>query len=210
MKKNLSILIYSLANGGAERQVSILLQELHKRYNITLVLMNNSIFYEIPENVEVIFLEKSEPFENGIKKLLKLPFLALKYKKLLKEKNIDISLSFMNRPNYVNVLAKLLGSKSKTIISERAMPSLQHKNGLQGFINKVLIKHLYKKADFVISNSKGNQKDLKENFKIDAEVIYNMLNFNCEKKEKFKKFTFVTVGRLDEGKNQKVLSGDSG
>jgi N-acetylgalactosamine-N,N'-diacetylbacillosaminyl-diphospho-undecaprenol 4-alpha-N-acetylgalactosaminyltransferase len=167
--------------------------------------MNDTIFYKVQENVEVVFLENSKPFESGIKKLLKLPFLALKYKKLLKEKNIDISLSFMNRPNYVNVLAKLLGSKSKTIISERAMPSLQHKNGLQGFINRFLIRNLYKKADLVISNSIGNQKDLKETFKVKAKIIYNVLDFNCEKREKFKKFTFINVGRLDEGKNHKLL-----
>jgi len=205
MKKNISILIYSLASGGAERQVSILLKELSKKYNITLVLMNDTIFYEVPENVEIIFLEKSNPFEIGVKKLFKLPFLAFKYKKILKEKNIQVSLSFMNRPNYINALTKLFGSKVKTIISERAMPSLQHQNGIQGKINKFLIKNLYKKADIVVANSKGNQKDLKENFNIKAKVIYNMLDFDCKNEKKFEKFTFISIGRLDEGKNHKLL-----
>ncbi|WP_255327611.1 glycosyltransferase [Lebetimonas sp. JH369] len=197
--------MYSLASGGAERQVSILLKKFSKEYNVTLVLMNDTIFYEVPKNIKIVYIEKSAPFESGVKKLLKLPFLALKYKKILKEKNIDVSISFMNRPNYINTLAKIFWSKTKTIISERAMPSLQHKSSIQGKINKFLIKTLYKKADIVLANSKGNQKDLIKNFNIKSKVIYNMLDFNCKKEEKFKKFTFITIGRLDEGKNHKLL-----
>ena len=80
MKKNLSILIYSLAGGGAERVVSILLHELKEKYNITLVLMRNKIDYDIPKEINIYFLEDSLPFENGIMKFIKLPYLGLKYK----------------------------------------------------------------------------------------------------------------------------------
>jgi N-acetylgalactosamine-N,N'-diacetylbacillosaminyl-diphospho-undecaprenol 4-alpha-N-acetylgalactosaminyltransferase len=200
----LSILIYSLGNGGAERIVSILLKELSYKYEIELILMNDTIFYEIPKNVKIIFLEKSNPKEKGFSKLLKLPILGWKYKKLIK--NSDVSLSFMNRPNYINIFAKLFGSKIKTIISERAMPSLQHKSILQGKINKLLIKILYKKADVVIANSKGNSFDLIKNFNIKSvRTIYNPINIiNCNKTNN-NKFIFVTIGRLDKGKNHKLL-----
>lgn len=54
------------------------------------------------------------------------------YKTYIKYKKINNSdISFMNRPN---ILAKIFGMKSKVIISERAMPTLQHSNGLQGKI----------------------------------------------------------------------------
>ena len=66
-EKNISILIYSLSSGGAERVVSILLQELKEKYNITLVLMNDTIFYDIPNGIEIIYLEKLNPNESGIK-----------------------------------------------------------------------------------------------------------------------------------------------
>ena len=135
MKKRLSILIYSLANGGAERVVSILLNDLKDIYDINLFLMCDNIFYCVPDNVKITFLEKSSVDENGIKKLLKLPFLSYRYKKLNKS---DVSLSFMNRPNYINIISKILGMKGKVVISERSMPSLQHKSGMQGKINKVL------------------------------------------------------------------------
>jgi N-acetylgalactosamine-N,N'-diacetylbacillosaminyl-diphospho-undecaprenol 4-alpha-N-acetylgalactosaminyltransferase len=212
MKKTLSILIYSLGSGGAERQVSILLKELHNKYNITLVLMNDTIFYEIPENVEVIFLEKSKPFENGIKKLLKLPFLGYKYSKI----ESDVSLSFMNRPNYINVFSKIFGKKSKFILSERIAPSQEYKtNFLKDRISRFLIRKLYKKADLIIPNADGIKFDLINNFKIYENIIktiYNPINLekienlkNEENDIKFDKFSFITIGRLEKQKNHNLL-----
>lgn len=210
MKKKLSILIYSLSSGGAERVVSVLLHELHEKYEITLFLMNKTIFYNIPKTLKIIYLENSSPFESGLKKLLKLPILAFRYKKF---NDADISLSFMNRPNYIAIIAKLLGMKSKCIISERAMPSLQHKNGIQGFINRILIGFLYKKANKIIGNSIGNSMDLQVNFNIkNVLTIPNPINLNNVTKlskeyvdYRNEKFTFITIGRLDYGKNHKVM-----
>ena len=215
MKKKVAILIYYLASGGAERQVSIIIKELKEKFDITLILMNDTIFYEIPKDIKIIYLEKSVPFESGIKKLLKLPILGWKYKKILKKNNIDISLSFMTRPNYINIFAKLYGSKIKTIISERSYFSLQYSyNNLQSFINKKLVK-LYNFADFIITNSTGNAEDLIENFNISTtkiDTIYNIVDIkkiNLLQKEKIaikkEKFTFVTIGRLDRGKNHQLL-----
>ncbi len=213
MKQKLSILIYSLASGGAERVVSLLLNKLSSRYNITLVLMNKIIFYSIPSNISIIYLEKSFSDEYGIYKLFKLPILSWKYKKICKENDIDVSLSFMNRPNYINTLSKLFKNKAKIVISERAMPSIQHKNGIQGFVNRMMIKLFYPLADIVTSNSQGNAFDLKKNFFIKKVItINNPCDFNlmdklsnkdlCLDKRKFK---FITIGRLDRGKNHKLL-----
>ncbi len=172
--------------------------------------MNQTIFYNIPSSIKIIYLEKSDPKESGIKKLLKLPALAWKYKKL---NSSDISLSFMNRPNYINTLAKMMGMKSKVIISERAIPSLQHKVGIQGKINKLLIKILYSKADVITANSKGNSKDLINNFNIKNVVtIHNPFDVNKIKELSEEKityrdniFTFITIGRLDNGKNHNLM-----
>ena len=112
MKKKLSILTYSLASGGAERVVSILLEALKDDFDIHLVLMNDTIFYTIPKGIKVAYLEQSDARESGVLKLLKLPYLAFKYKRFCQKNEIAISLSFMNRPNYINTMAKLLGVKS--------------------------------------------------------------------------------------------------
>ena len=216
-KKNLSILIYSLAGGGAERVVSVLLQELQDNYNITLVLMRNKIEYDIPKEINLYLLEDSNPYENGIVKLLKLPLLGLKYKNFCQKNSIDISLAFMNRPSYVAVFSKLFGNKSRNIISERTTPSMmyRHKNILSK-VNKFLIKNLYPKADMIITNAEGNRLDLIENFGIDNSRVITIANpFDLEriktlsqegiKDINFERFTFITVGRLDEGKNHKLM-----
>lgn len=212
LKQNISILIYSLASGGAERVVSILLEELGITYDVTLVIMNPTIHYDLPKNQKVIYLESSSPQENGFIKLIKLPFLGLKYRRLCKKHRIDVSLSFLNRPNYIAIFSKLFANRSKIIINERSMPSLQHKYGLQGWINRHLIKTLYPKADVILTNSLGNALDLQKYFKLsDVSTFHNPFDFSILQKysslpvKNNDLFTFISVGRLDHGKNHKLI-----
>ena len=209
-KKKLSILVNDLDSGGAERVVSILLDMLKERYDITLFLMHDIIFYDISEDIRVVLLGNSHPKESGVKKLLRLPSLAWRYKNL--NIDTDISVSFLTRPCYIGVLAKMIGMRAKVVINERAMPTLYYQHGVQGKINKFLIRNLYNRADVVIGNSKGNCLDLERNFNIkDTKVINNL--FDIEKIERLSKedsfsnneFIFITIGRLDEGKNHILL-----
>jgi N-acetylgalactosamine-N,N'-diacetylbacillosaminyl-diphospho-undecaprenol 4-alpha-N-acetylgalactosaminyltransferase len=212
MKKKLSILVNDLDSGGAERVISTLLGMLNSKYEITLFMMHDIIFYDIPKDIEVVVIEGSNIEDSGFIKLLKLPIMALRYRKL--NKDSTLSLSFLSRSNYINSFAKLFGMKAKVIVSERAMPSLQYNGSLQGSINRFLIKTLYKRADVVFANSKGNSLDLSNNFKIDdVKVIYNIFNIsrivNLSKRytilENSDRFNFITIGRLDEGKNHQLL-----
>ncbi|WP_025209241.1 glycosyltransferase [Hippea sp. KM1] len=213
MRRRISLFIYSLSSGGAERVVSMLLRHLKNKYDITLVLMNSTIFYEIPKDVNIFYLEDSDPNESGFKKFIKLPFLAWKYRNFLRKNKIKISLSFLSRPNYINAMAKLFGGRAKTIITERATPSLQYGYGdLLSVVNKLLLR-LYNLADMIISNSKGNAYDLKDIFNIKANIktIYNFIDSKALKREcnksksSSKGFIFITVGRLDKGKNHILL-----
>lgn len=216
--KRVSILIYSLASGGAERVTSILLEELNilkNRYKITLVLMSDIIFYDIPKDIDIIYLENSKFFESGSKKFLKLPFLAWKYKNFCKKNSIDVSLSFMNRPNYINTISKFFGNKAKIIISERIVSSQEYQSdGIKDKISRSLIKFLYPKADLIIPNSQGIKIDLIKKFEIktNIKVINNPIDLDKVLKKqnehipiKLNKFTFITVGRLFEQKNHKLV-----
>jgi len=214
MKKRLAIFLYSMGSGGAERVASILTREFVKKYHVTLVLMNDTLFYDIPRDVDIVFLEKSRPFENALLKLLKLPFLALKYKHLCKKREIDLSFSLMNRPNYVNIISRLFGNRVRVIVSERSTPSMMYAGkSLQSLVNRFLIRRLYPLADVVTANSSGNCNDLKNNFDLkDVALVYNP--FDLKKiaamssqpvEMRTKRFTFVTVGRLDHNKNHRML-----
>lgn len=216
--KALGILIYSLAGGGAERVVSYLLAYcLENNIKVHLILMNTTIKYEISEDIEIHYLEKSSFSENGIMKTLKIPFLAYKYLRLLKKLNITHSLSFLTRPSFINILSsKLTSYKFKVITNERAFPSLQYSyKNFQSYFNKKMISLLYKKSDIVISNSLGNAQDLINNFNVPAnktKAIHNPIDLEkinkIEPIEGFfdkEKFNLVTIGRLDIGKNHNLL-----
>ena len=208
--KKITILINSMEGGGAERVVSVLLNSLADRYQCYLILIHPIIFYKLDKRIKIIHLnEKSEV--SGVKKLIRLPIIAKKLSDIVKEYSFNQIISFLTRSNYINILTSYV-SKHTTIISERAMPSLQYKNGLNGKINKFLIKALYCKANLCITNSKGNKKDLEDNFSVKNIVsIPNPFDLNLIEELstqsigiRKKRFTYITVGRLDYGKNHKL------
>ena len=214
----IAIFIYSMSGGGAERVVSYLLPFLQKKgHQVDLVLMNSGMSYEIPKDIKVHYIENSRYNENGVLKLIKLPFLAFKYSRLIKKLEATHSFSFLTRPSYINIMSRLFTTKKKKIIiSERSHPSLQYGYGnSQSKINTKLIKWLYPKADSLICNSKGNATDLIENFGINPKpikVIHNPIDIESIQKiqpiENFYDkdyFNVVTIGRMDEGKNHELL-----
>ncbi len=209
--KKIVFLINSLESGGAERVVSNLLNNLVDKNDCYLILIHNYKFYNIDSRVKIITLNESKEL-SGITKLLRLPILAYKLSKIIKKYEFDRIVSFLTRSNYINVLSNIF-IKHKTIINERAMPSLQYQYGLNGKINRFLIKTLYPKSDLCLSNSYGNMMDLKNKFEvINLDYIHNPFNIEMIEKMskeeieiKKKRFTFVTVGRLDKGKNHKLI-----
>lgn len=214
----LGILTYSLSSGGAERVVSYLLPYfMDLKIEVHLILMNSEINFEIPEDMAIHYLGNSESEENGLLKLMKVPFLAYKYAQLCKKLKLTHSFSLLSRPNYINILSKYFGTHNyKIIISERAHPSLQYGyHDFKSIVNKFLIRNLYSKSEMVICNSNGNANDLIKNFGLSYEktsVIHNPIDLqkidNILPLENFfdrNIFNLISVGRLDQGKNFKLL-----
>ncbi|MGE4294198.1 MAG: glycosyltransferase [Campylobacterales bacterium] len=214
-KAALGVMLYSLSGGGAERVAALLCRELADRFDITLVLMNDRIDYPLPANQKILYLEHSQPDETGLFKLLKLPLLAWRYARLCKQHGFTASLSLMNRPNLINALSKGFGNPARVILSERAMPSKQYGYGdSQSAIMRFLIRRLYPLADRVTANSHGNALDLTQNFGITqpVSVIHNPIDLGSIDAQKDEPANlpphrplFVTVGRLDSGKNHALL-----
>lgn len=214
----ISIFLYSMSGGGAERVMSYLLPYLKKKgHEVVLVLMNDKLAYPIPNDVPLYYLEKSKGNEAGLFKFLKLPWLAWKYARLLKQVQITHSFSLLTRPCYINIMARWFTHHPfKLMVSERNYPSLQYGYGdAQSKINSFLVKKLYPKADLVVSNAHASALDLVENFNVAAantRVIYNPIDL-----EKINAITarsdffdpgftnLVSIGRLQVVKNQQLL-----
>lgn len=207
--KNILIFCASMQKGGAERVISLLLKELENEKNIKVhfMMMEEGIEYDLPKSISPIILSNSK--KSGVKKLLELPFIAMKLKKYIKENNINTVMSFLYRPNYINILAKVFGSSHRSIINIRSTTSRYKNEGLLGKINLFLINNLFDKADLIISNSKGVDEDLKSimNITTNTKVIYNPVDIKyinskkdiCEDVDfefKENKKYIISVGRL--------------
>lgn len=182
MNKNILILCPSLKKGGAERVVSLIAQKWseNKHYQIHLLLLEDGVEYEVPKNANITILSKTN--KSSIRKFMELPIVSYKLAKFIKTQDIDIAISFLYRPNYVNLIAKkLFRSNHKVIINIRSTTSIFYRSqGLLGRINLLLVKLLYNKADAIISNSKGVEDDLNKVLKITThkQVIYNPVNIS--------------------------------
>ncbi|MDA3896035.1 MAG: glycosyltransferase [Desulfobacteraceae bacterium] len=211
---NMCILINSLASGGGEK-VALTLCEDYKRkgINITFVCLEKNDFYEL--NHPVYYLSDLTGLnEKAVMKFLSLFLFALRLKRLIKKENISVVQSHLYRANYVNVLAKYLGSTHKAQLVNHGIVSRYKDENFSGLINLWLIKRLYSKADQLIFPSKGMMHDLNNlgEFNNAMQVINNPFDVNEILKLKDEpviadEFVFdpnkkylVAVGRLEKVK----------
>lgn len=203
--------------GGAERVFSHLINGLVKdKHEIHLLLFDEKITYPLHEGLKIKTLSKER--SSAFLKLLELPFLASKLKRYIKNHQIGTVISFLYRPNYVNLISKLLGSMHKSIIGIRSTTSIFYTSlGLIGKINLFLIKTLFGRAELIISNSQGVKIDLDRHFHFSNEHIVIPNPVDLEFIEKYKtrdingfdfradKKYIISVGRLIPLKRNKDL-----
>lgn len=174
-KQNLSILSINLARGGAQKVISLLLKELVKDYNVTLVLFYEEIHFPIPKEVNIVFLTKNKVDNRFYSKTIENINLVIKYIRLLKNQKIATSISFLAFPNLINGIVSILNKSITTVISERGFPSRNDTKKLSQYSLKIFYPIFYNKCDKLFSNSVYINEDLKNNFriKIPMAVIYN-------------------------------------
>ncbi|EGV45055.1 glycosyltransferase [Bizionia argentinensis JUB59] len=215
-KRKIGLFISAIGYGGAEKVVSLLLYELTKYYDVTLILLYNEIKLPIHKDTNVRILSKpNETFKTSLfAKMIDNVKFIFAYRKVLKDEKIEVAISFLVRQNIINGIAKMLNTNLKTIISERCFPSIMYKEDkATSFLTSLLIPYFYNKNDKLFSNSIYINNDLIANYnlKINTSVIYNPI-LTIPEKPKLKEYTdlnaifkVVTVGRLIPVKNQKSI-----
>ncbi|NPA82380.1 MAG: glycosyltransferase [Epsilonproteobacteria bacterium] len=213
-----AILINSLFSGGAEKVVSTLINDFYKRgFEVTLICIEKNDFFPVPKDIKVIYLSEFKGNENGVLKFCSLFPLSYKLKKIIEKEKIEVVQSHVFRANYINILAKLMGSNHTVQIVNAGRIGRYLEGGFEGKINAKLIEYLYPKADLIICKSKGMQDEMRRffSFPVKQKVIYNPYDIkkieNLAKEEvddfEFRKdkFYIVSVGRLIKPKRQDLI-----
>lgn len=203
---NILIIIPKLCNGGIEKIASNFSQYLPERYNqFVYSIMSQDSSYDFA--VKPIILNKSLG-KTFIGKLITFFYRLHLARKIIRENNIDICISFGERCNIINILSM---GKTKKIITIHSQLSIENKTkGLYGKVTTLFSKLLYKNADATVAVSEIVKKDACGLLNLDAnnvELIYNGhdIDYIKDKSTDYKEFDtpvidFVSVGRITYAK----------
>ena len=202
MKRYTSKLIVSsgtLSSGGAERVLSILSDRFVEHYDevVYLTWIDIPDFYTINKAVKRVCVER----ECGSKNLFRK---ALWFRQFVKQEKPNVVLSFL-APFNILICFALTGIRTKLIVAERNDP----RNVCNGRLTSKLRKMAYSMADGILEQTENNKKYFHGKLYKKTDVIYNPIIMDdefvgkalaCNKKKKI-----VSVARLTEQKNQKML-----
>ena len=196
----IEICAYLHGSGGAERQITLLANQMVKRgHEVHFVILAECNYcYPLDERVNIYDLSKEES-GNGISRIIK-RFKALK--RITEKISPDVSVHYWFQSAYFSVIFPHK-YRGKVIYAERADPYDKEFNGIVGAIRWV--------ADFFIDGfvfqSEGARDFFSRRIKKRSVVIHNSVNVPQEKypiptnREK----RIVNIGRLHPQKNQKIL-----
>jgi glycosyltransferase involved in cell wall biosynthesis len=172
---NLMLIIPEMSVGGAQRSLANLSLEFAAVMNVYLVVFNRGHSISYTHGGELISLDvypgaswwsKFRAFGQRIRTL----------KRLKRQLKIDVSISFLEGADYVNLLSK---QQDRVILSIRG--SKVHDENMKGYFfflrSKILIPMLYKCADAVVAVNHGIAAELQKNYKLDSADISVINNF---------------------------------
>lgn len=218
-KKNILLLGSELGKGGAERSISLLSYYMEQAgYNVTLAILSGtdrSKYYKTCK--EVVFIDPPKS-QNAFQKIAAWRYRIKKVKELKQSHNIDVSISFLEGPDYVNVLTK---GGEKVVLSIRGSKMFDKViSGWMGTVRKkALIPFLYNRADEIVCVTQALADELNQYFNISRnklKVIYNFYEIDdinqkanepltSDEEKIFSKKVIITSGRLHVAKEHDKL-----
>ena len=173
--KNILLIIPELGKGGAERSFLELSRLLIKKYNVYLCVFHTELTFPRPIEVDPIDLQ-TPPTSYTVRKLI---YIIARYQKLRKLKSrlrIAVSISFLEGADYLNILSR---RQEKVIVSIRG--SKTHDGQISGWLGtlrkKILIPQLYRRADTVVTVSRGLEREMQSDYQIESSKVITIPNF---------------------------------
>ena len=177
MNKKIALMIGALNSGGAERVVAHLSHALEKQYDVHLILFEDSMVeYDCGGTLHNLNIPAKSG--NPIVKIGLLKKRVSALKKLIRDEKIECVISFLDSPNFVNLLTRAKGCRK--IISIRNYSSLENKQNYLHRMTDKAMKYLYRRADAVVTVSRLIEEDFRKHYHIPSDkirTIYNPYNF---------------------------------
>lgn len=197
--KKIVFYINILGYGGAERVVSNLANQFAKQGDKVFVVTSYSVEqeYVLNNNVErIVLMEKGEDYF-----VLKKNYVLVKrLRKIVKKEKPDVVVSFMAEPNFRTLFA-CIGTNTKTLLSVRNSPAKEYAGKWA-----ILAKLFFGKADGVVFQTEEAKNWFHANLKSKSRIILNQVDEKFYINDKSNGAVgIVTVGRLSEQKNHKML-----
>ena len=202
----------NMEKGGAERVIATLANELSNSNDVFIMtLMNGESSYELDSKVRKISIDGSNcKYDNRIKINLKKVSLmrSRRLRKELERENPDVIIAFLPEPSLRVMLVSKFSRKIRKIpiiVSVRNDPRQEYKNTLIRRLAKVL----YKDVDGMVYQTEEAKNYFKNIIKTTSQVVISNPISNSillkPKADGRRKNVIVTVGRLEEQKNQELL-----
>lgn len=173
--KKILLIIPEMSMGGAQRSISKLSIELAMHHTVWLVIFNKVGGIAYAHSGELINLDvvPGGGIFNKIKSFIQR---IDRLRKLKRDLDIDVSISFLEGADYINILSKV---RDRIILSIRG--SKQHDETIRGKFsllrNKVLIPWLYRKADLIVTVNQGIANELRTLYGLEKSNIITIGNF---------------------------------
>lgn len=190
--------IHSLNAGGAERVLSLLVNEwVTYGHDVTIVTSKNVRFYKIDDAVRVILSNNdisakylNNPLTRNIKSISN-------YKNIMISEEPDVIISFMTTMNILTTIAAKLANK-KIILSEHT-----NFDRLDSKLWRMMRRIFYPYSDkLVVLTNYDKNKYL---FHRDVTVIENPIHIWNSDEKKIRQQVFLAVGRLNKVKGFDLL-----
>lgn len=173
--KRILLIIPNIDFGGAQRSFIALAEALMERYEVQVCTFNieENILFRLPFEVRSLDVRGGRNLPD---KVLMLWRRVQSLKKLKQQFRPDVSISYLEGSNYLNILT---GKKDKVVISIRGSQTYDETiSGLQGtFRKKVLMPVLYPKADAVVALNQGIKKELTGQYGVSEDKVKVIHNY---------------------------------
>lgn len=175
-EKKILIVISKINYGGAGKMVSFLANNLSRLGHeiIIFTFASNDIHYYLDKNINCVSMNYNKDC-TVFKKISPI----FKTRKLIKDTNPDVIISFLNNANFISILASFF-TKVPVIICERSDP--YHENN----ISLKIMRSFYRFAEGAVFQTRGAKEYYNKIVQQKSKIIPNPVTIKREKRLPFK------------------------